>query len=294
MWMYFLYKLARWLSLVLSLPTAYRVGVFLTWFKFCFARDERKAVRENLSFILKTEKPLKISKYPRLVYANFGRYLVDFFRSEKITREYIGKYIKIENLHYIDEALKRGKGVIGLTAHIGNWELSAQILAQLGYKVNAIALTHTVSKIDKLFNQQREVAGVKVISVGVSVRQCFAALKKNEIVGILGDRDFSGENGIFVDFLGKKLLAPRGPAVLSLRTGAAIVPGFVIRDKKDQRFFTYTFEKPIYPQRTLDEEADIRRITESFISVIEKYILKNPEQWFMFREFSRPEKIEIL
>ena len=293
MGMYFLYKFARWLALILPLSLAYRVGVFLTGFKFFFNRDERRSMKENLRQIIKNDT-LKIEKLPRIIYANFGRYLVDFFRADKINKKYLEKYVDIRNLEYMDEALQKGKGAIGLTAHLGNWELSAQALALLGYKMNAIALTHKVENIDRLFNHQREVTGVKVVPVGVSVRRCFSALKRNEIVGILGDRDFSGENGIFVDFLGKKLLAPKGPAVLSIRTGAAIVPGFVIRDKKNGCFLKYTFEKPIYPVKTADEEAEVKRITEEFIAIIEKYVRENPEQWFMFRRFWEPEKVEIL
>ncbi len=265
----------------------------MTGFKFFFNRAERALMKENLRQIV-GDDVRRIDKIPRIIYANFGRYLVDFFRADKINKKYLEKYIDVRNLEYMDEALKKGKGAIGLTAHLGNWELSAQVLALLGYKMNAIALTHKISKVDVLFNHQREVTGVKVVPVGVSVRRCFSALKHNEIVGILGDRDFSGENGIFVDFLGKKLLAPKGPAVLSLRTGAAIVPGFVIRDKKDGRFLKYTFERPIYPRKTEDEESDIRRITEEFIVIIEKYVRENPEQWFMFRKFWEPEKVEIL
>jgi KDO2-lipid IV(A) lauroyltransferase len=194
----------------------------------------------------------------------------------------------------MDEALTRGKGAIGLTAHLGNWELCAQILARLGYKMNAIALKHTHSRIDNFFSRQREVTGIKVIPVGLGVRKCFTALKNNEIVGILGDRDFSGENGIVVDFFGRSILAPLGPAVLSLRTGAAIVPAFVIRDEKDDRYFRYIFTPVIYPEYSGDEPKDIKNITKKYIKVIEEYVRLYPQQWFVFHEFWKAQKIQIL
>ena len=279
----------------MSLPhvLAYRVGVFLTGFKYIVCAGERKAVRKNLEVILGENHP-GIKKYPRQIYANFGRYLVDFFRAEKIDKKFIDKFVKIENLEYMDSALKKGKGAIGLTAHLGNWELSAQILARLGYKMNAIALTHTHSRIDNFFSRQRQLTGIKVVPVGVSVRQCFSALRKNEVVGILGDRDFSGENGIFVDFLNRSLLAPLGPAVLSLRTGAAIVPAFVIRDEKDERYFRYIFTEPIYPEHSADEKKDIQHLTSKYIKVIEKFVKLYPQQWFIFHEFWKAEKVKIL
>jgi len=293
MMMYSLYRFGQWMALSLPHSIAYRVGVFLTRFKYMLCRGERTAMRKNMQIILGADHE-GVEKYPRLIYANFGKYLVDFFRAPKIDKEFIEKFVTIENISNMDEALTRGKGVLGLTAHIGNWELCAQIMALLGYKINAIALTHSNKQIDDFFTKQREDKGVKVIPVGVAIRQCFAALKRNEIVGILGDRDFSGENGINVDFLGKKLLAPRGPAVLSLRTQAAIVPAFVIRDDQDDRYFKYVFEKPIYPLRSDDEEHDIKDLTEKYIQVIEKYIRKYPQQWYMFNEFWKAEKVEIV
>ncbi|MBI4846125.1 MAG: lysophospholipid acyltransferase family protein [Candidatus Omnitrophica bacterium] len=290
---YFLYKLGRWLAMILPLPLAYKAGIFLSGIKYFFSKKEREAVKNNLKVIL-GQNDLVVKTLPWKIYTNFGRYLVDFFRAEKLNKEFTDKFVKIEGLENMDAALAQGKGAIGLTAHLGNWELCAQIMAILGYKINAIALNHTNKHIDEFFNHQRTVSGVKVIPVGLSVRSCFSALKRNEIVGILGDRDFSGEHGMFVDFFGKSLLAPRGPALLSLRTGAAIVPAFVIREEKDARYFRYVFNKPIFPKRTSDEAADIKILTEEYIHVIEQYVKQYPLQWFMFREFWKAEKVEIL
>ena len=243
---------------------------------------------------MKDQHDKRIPGYIRKLYSNFGKYLYDFLRSAKIDKSFVDKFVTIKGLEYIDEALSKGKGVIGLTAHIGNWELAAQVLALLGYKMNAIALIHENKFVDKIFTRHRRASGMKVIPVGMSVRECFKALKKNEIVGIIGDRDFSGENGIFLKFFDRQLLVPRGPAVLSLKTGAAIVPGFVVRDEKDDRYFTYTFEKPIYPENTGDDEQDIINISEQFIRIIESYVQKYPQQWSMFREFWNPEKAKII
>ncbi|MBU1044398.1 MAG: lysophospholipid acyltransferase family protein [Candidatus Omnitrophica bacterium] len=291
--LYFLYRIGQSIALFIPRKLGYRISVFITGFKFFFSRAERRAMMGNLKCIVGEDAP-NLVKYPRFIYANFGRYLVDFFRAAKVDKQFVEEFIKIENLHYMDEALKKGNGVIGLTAHLGNWELCAQVMGIMGYKMNAVALTHTNSKIDDFFSEQRQSKGVNVIPVGVSVRKCFAALKRNEIVGILGDRDFSGENGIPVDFFSKTMLAPKGPAVLSLRTKAAIIPAFVIRDEKDDQYFKYIFEQPIYPEYTGDEQADIRKITEQYVKVIERTIKKYPKQWFMFHEFWKAGKSEVV
>jgi Kdo2-lipid IVA lauroyltransferase/acyltransferase len=291
--LYFLYRIGQFIALSIPRKLGYRIGSFITGFKSFFSRAERMAMLGNLKCIVGEDAP-DLAKYPRYIYANFGKYLVDFFRAEKVDKQFVEKFIKIENIRYMDAALEKGHGVIGLTAHLGNWELCAQVMGIIGYKMNAVALIHRNSKVNDFFSAQRESKGVTVIPVGVSVRKCFSALKRNEVVGILGDRDFSGENGIQVDFFSKTMLAPRGPAVLSLRTKAAIVPAFVIRDEEDDCYFRYVFEPPIYPEDTSDEEADIRRITEQYIKVIEKTIKKYPKQWFIFHEFWKVNKNEIV
>jgi KDO2-lipid IV(A) lauroyltransferase len=82
--------------------------------------------------------------------------------------------------------------------------------------------------------------------------------------------------------------------VLSLRTGAPIVPGFVIRSERDERCFDYYFEDPIYPVRTKDEELDVRVLTEKILAVIERYVRRYPRQWYMFSPFWKASKVEIL
>ncbi len=293
MTMFFLYRIGQSIALALPVKLAYRMAEFLSGIKFFFCRQERDFMRNNMRVILGENNP-NVEKYPRQIYANFAKYLVDFFRTEKIDKAFIDKFVKIEKIHYMDEALKKGKGAIGLTAHIGNWELCAQVMGIMGYKMNAIALVHTDKRVNEFFTNQRKKKGVTVIPVGVAVRKCFAALKRNEIVGILGDRDFSGENGIVIDFLGKFMLIPRGPAILSLRTGAAIVPAFVIRDEKDDRYLKYIFEKPIYPKTSGNEEQDIKDITLGYSRVIEEYIRKYPQQWFIFHEFWKAQKVEVV
>jgi len=291
--LYILYRIGLWVALVLPVKLGYRIADFFARVKLFFVRKERKLILNNLKVIVGENNP-HLLVYTRKMYENFGKYLVDFFRTEKIDKKFIDKFVRIQGLENMDDALTKGKGAIGLTAHIGNWELSAQIMGLLGYKINAVALSHSNVHINNFFSNQRKIKGVNVIPVGLSVRQCFSALKRNEIVGILGDRDFSGARGIFVDFLGRQMLIPRGPAILSLRTKAAIVPAFVIRDEEDERYFKYIFEKPIYPEYSGNEEQDIKNITEKFVKIIERYVKQYPQQWFVFREFWKAEKVEII
>jgi len=293
MLMYVLYRIGQMIALLVPIRISYALARALGHLKSWLVPEEREAIKQNMRLITGQDDRRCAGAVVDL-YENFGKYLVDFFRSKWIDQRFIERFVRVHKKDTLATVLAQGKGAIGLTAHIGNWELTAQILARWGYKVNAVTLSHRHKNVDMFFSYLRSVTGIRVIPVGVAVRQCFVALKRNEVVGILGDRDFSGENGIHVNFCGRQMLVPRGPAVLSLRTGAPIVPGFVIRSEKDDRYFDYFFEEPIYPHRTNDEEQDVRVMTEKIVAVIESYVRRYPRQWYMFRPFWKAEKVEIL
>jgi KDO2-lipid IV(A) lauroyltransferase len=283
--MFILYKIGWFLALILPLRIGYLLAILLADLWHLVSYEDRLAVADNLKILLPSEKD--IFSYSKLVFRNFAKYLVDFFRFSKIDEDYIKKYVKVEGREYLDSALSGKRGVIALTAHIGNWELGGTIMAMLGYSLNAIALEHKDRRINRFFINQREKKGVKVLSFGLDTKRYFDILADNQIIAILGDRDFSG-NGVRVDFLGKLANLPKGPAVLCLRTGSPIVPGFMIRDKNAH--FRFIFEKPIEAQRTGNIQEDIIQISKRFSNVIERFVRLYPTQWFMFRRFWEEER----
>ncbi|MCM8779196.1 MAG: lysophospholipid acyltransferase family protein [Candidatus Omnitrophica bacterium] len=279
---YFFYKLAQDLSMGLPLKYAYRIASGIAILYYFFYRRERQALWHN--FRIMGIKEREIKRYARQVFCNFAKNLVDFFRFGLIDKSFLREKVKIIGLENMDMALKMGKGILGLTAHLGNWELGGVIMAQRGYPLNAVAWEHRDPRINKIFVYQRQRKGIKVIPLGIALRRCFEALRNNEIVAMLGDRDFSARgNKTEVIFLGRPFRVPRGPATLSLRTGSVIVPGFTIREN-DESFCLY-FEKPIFYLPTGNYEKDVEELTQRIMKVIEKYVKKYPEQWFMFREF---------
>lgn len=283
--MFVLYKIGWFLALILPLRLGYLLAILLADLWHLVSYEDRLAVTDNLRVILPFEKNL--FPYSKLVFRNFAKYLVDFFRFSKIDKDYIKRYVKIEGREYLDSALAQKRGAIVLSAHLGNWELGGIIMAMLGYPTNAIALSHKDKRINKFFVNQREKKGVKVIPLGSDTIRYFDILAANQIIAILGDRDFS-ENGVRVDFLGRSINLPKGPAVFCLRAGSPIVPGFMIRDKNDN--FRFIFEKPIEPQRTGNTQEDIIQISRKFSTVIERFVRLYPTQWFMFRRFWEEER----
>jgi KDO2-lipid IV(A) lauroyltransferase len=279
---YLIYKAGQFIALTLPLKVAYIAAVIISDLRYIFAFQDRRAVKENLKVIFPQKSDREIRRIRIRMFNNFAKYLVDFFRFSKIDLEYIKNNVHIENKHYFDEALSRGKGVIVLTAHLGNWELGGIVVALLGYPFWAVALPHKHKKVDAFFNAQRQSKGVNVIPLGKAVRQCLNVLKENKLVALVGDRDFT-EKGIIVDFFGKPAFFPEGPAAFALKTGASIVPGFIVRNKDDS--FTLKIEKPLEFNPALDAGKDLKEIVGQYKIIIEDYIRRYPDQWYMFRRF---------
>jgi lauroyl/myristoyl acyltransferase len=240
-------------------------------------------VQENLRVIC--GPGVDVRPAARLVFHNFGKYLVEFYRMPMFTDEVVRKDVVFENQHRLDEALKKGKGVIIMTAHIGNWELGGLALGRMGYPLTAIALPHKERLVNVLFNRQREEGGVTVVPVSSAIRRCIRTLKDNGIVALLADRDFSA-TGIPMSFFGKKTMIPRGMAMFAYRTGAVVLPMFLARI--DNEKFKISIEEPLdLPEncREMDEKEFMDLFMKQQITILEKKIKEDPSEWLLFRRF---------
>ena len=212
--------------------------------------------------------------------------MLEFFRMEQtLTEEYLKNNVKVENIHFFHDVLKQGKGAIVLTAHIGNWELGAAIMARLGFPLVVIALPHIYKPVNDFFNRQREVHGIKIVPTNIMVRRCIENLQANEFVAIAADRDF-GSSGQIVNFLGRKTLLPKGAAIFSEKIGSPIIPVFLIRSADNQ--FTLKVKAPLYPpenKENLTKDEMTLKIMNQYIPFLEDIIREYPTQWTIFREF---------
>ncbi|MFH1854768.1 MAG: lysophospholipid acyltransferase family protein [Candidatus Omnitrophota bacterium] len=283
MFFYLLYKLGYLLANVLPLEAAYWLADRVSDLQYILAAKDRDAVAQNLGIILKKD-PSESRPLTRKVFRSFGLYLVDFFRMSRLTKDEIEKRVKFEGLEKFDDALKQNKGVILLTCHIGSWEMGGVVAAMLGYDISAIALVHKHKNINDFFIRQRESKGLKVIAVNSVMRRCVSTLLKNGALALLGDRDFTN-SGVMLDFFGVPTSIPKGPAILSLKTGALVTPVFFIRDGRANYNFIFGDPLEVKKKPGASKEDVIKEATKTFVSVIEKYIRQYPEQWLVFRKF---------
>lgn len=279
------YYLFRFLAAVvrkLPLNFMYWFGLRVCDIAYLVNRSGRQAVRENLQIIFEGQgyKPSArtLQGYTRKTFQYFGKYLVDFFRFRESDNARFKANLTTRGVEHLEAMKEADRGVILLTAHLGNWELGGAMAATFGLPVNAVVLPAASPSLDRLYRYQREQRGLKVIDLGNAAIATIKALKRKELVALLADRDFTA-NGRKVKLFGRETSLPRGPAWLAKRTNSIIVVGAVTRGTDDS--FIMQIYPPIDPENEPSEEA----IHDKIIAILETEIARNPCQWFIFNPF---------
>lgn len=249
------------------------------WY-FLFVSRGKNNIIYNLKYFLPSNSG-KINKLAREIFYNFSIFMVDFFRIPLLNSSNIDKWVEIEGMENLDKAFKHGKGVVGVTAHLGNWEWINAIFSLKGYKTNVIYLNLGHEKLDNTFRKIRTYFGSKVILMNMQLKEGIRALRKNEILGLLIDRNIS-KKGVSVNFFNRKVLFPKGIIKFALKYSSPIIIGFCLKIKNKYKLI---IEKPLVIERTNNLEDNIKITLQKIISKIEKYIQQYPDQWFMFHRF---------
>jgi KDO2-lipid IV(A) lauroyltransferase len=277
----------------LSRRNAIVLGKVLGRWAFFLQQDARRTTLRNLKFALgKTKKEREIKKLALQIFENIGKNTADVARFPKLTSSEVDGIVQAEGLKHLDTAYKKGKGVIALTGHIGNFELLAAYLALKGYKLSVIGRNVYDPRLNQLLVRNRETVGLENISSTDDVRNMVKVLKAGRILGVLVDQDSSRVKGIFVSFLGKSALTPVGPAILHLKLDSPLVPMFILRNENEKYKIIVKPELKLQPSG--DKDKDIKNLTQKYTEVLEEIIRKYPSQWLWMhkRWKSRPASSE--
>jgi len=217
----------------------------------------------------------------RLLYRNLGWQLAEFCRMERYTQANTANWIRYEGLEHFLEAEARGKGVLILTGHLGAWELSSFYHSLMGHPMGMVIRRLDNRYLDSFVNRIRCLHGNKVLHKDDFARGLITAMRAGESVGILMDTNMTPPQGVFVDFFGKAACTASGLARVALKTGAAVVPGFLLweADQVSGGRYVLHFAEQIEIAPTEDQEADIVALTQRCTSVIESWVRRYPDQW---------------
>jgi len=275
-----LYHLAKGLSKFLStlpLPLSLWIGRRVGDLAFLFYRSRGEIAYINLKSCLGEELgPSELLHLERKVFQNLMQTAVEVLRFPKVDKAYLDRYVTWQGLERLASAKRKGKGMVALTAHYGNWELQSFASAIQGYPVSVLARQQKFPKTNALLNRYRELTGCKVIHKGMMTREILRDLKANKIVGILTDQD-AGKNGVFVNFFGRPTSFAPGAIAFHLKTGCEVIPCFVRRERN--LFHHIDITEPIQIVKSGNEEEDIRQGLQQFANRLEAYIRSYPDQW---------------
>lgn len=214
----------------------------------------------------------------RRAWRNFAQSVLETMSILHVPKEKILSLIEVKGEEHLRNALAKGKGVIALSAHLGNFTMIGARLAAAGYPFSVVVKQPQDQRFASLIDQYRAQVGMQTISAKPrreAVRRILKALRQNSIVLLIADEFKSG--GVLVDFMGQASPAPRGPATMALRTGAVTLPMFVTRGSSGKLTLS------IGPQIELIEGGDLEESvaanTALFTRHLEAMVRRYPDQW---------------
>ena len=263
----------------MPLSMARRVGMGLAWIAFRTVGRYRRVARKNLALIYPEKPEGEREQMARAVFRHFGCMAGEFLKLPRISPAEIERMVVVEGEEHLEAALARGRGVLLITGHFGNWEFMARWLSSHGYPINVVARDARDPAATKLLTDTREGNGAQVLYRGNSARAVLGCLKKNEIVALLPDQNAAD---VFVPFMGKRTGTVDGPAIIHLKMGAPLLFTWCVR-LPDNRF-QITFEPPELVVSTGDKGADVARTMTLVNARLETQIRRNPTQWLWLHD----------
>jgi KDO2-lipid IV(A) lauroyltransferase len=256
---------------------------------YLLMRRTRAYVRKNMEGVSRGRwRKERVDVLTRKTFQNYGQYLLDYMVMHRLRPSNKERWVEEEvGAGYMMEALQAGRGAICITPHLGNWEIGGLLFSFKGGKLNVLTLDERDMDTRSFREEMRRRRGIKNLYINpkddspMAVLDAVKALRRNEILAMLGDRIESQKTMVF-DFFGKRTAFPIGVAVLAMATEAPVLPVFVVMGKN--RKYRGIIEPPIYfnPFSRKDREAIIREGMERLIKKFEGYIEKYPDQWYNF------------
>jgi KDO2-lipid IV(A) lauroyltransferase len=210
---------------------------------------------------------------------NFFRSFFEIGLALEQTPEQMRAQIPLEGREHLTMALAKGAGVIALSGHLGNFFLLGTRLAAEGYSTHVLIKQPKTGTLAQIFDHYRLKIGQKTIHARPrreAFRELIQVLRLNEVAVVIAD-EFRSGSGIYVPFFGRTVLARRGPATLALRTGAALVPVYLIRNPHGA--LSLIIEPAIELSKTGDIKTDVTENTQRITQCLERTVRSYPDQW---------------
>jgi Kdo2-lipid IVA lauroyltransferase/acyltransferase len=274
---YILFRFATFIIQRLPLSLLHKTGSILARLVYPVLKSRRDVALQNLRYAF---PELEESKRQDIAFRSFQSVSVAFLELlwyPKFTKTGIKQRVHIENIELLKQLQEKKKGIIFLTAHYGSWELASQAMTVYSDSpVFTIAKPQSNVLVDQIITRWRELFGLRIVAMGISVREILRTLQEGGIVALAADQSAPRES-VAVNFFGRNVPTFQGPAIFSLKTGAPIILGCTVRQKNGN----YTMRFVHVPSDDLDGVSDenILELTRRQVQLTEKIIRQCPEQW---------------
>lgn len=238
-----------------------------------------RALSHNIRHVLGPEaSEAEVQAVVRQMCVNIAKGHYDLFHLSRLTPDQIKDMTQVEGKEHFEQALARGKGVIVVTAHLGNVDVMGQLPAAYGVPMLGPVMRVQPERLFQYTLRLRQLHGLRLLPLDGPLLEVYRALKRGEIVGLPCDRGIA-DNSRPIEFFGALARLPSGPIRLALRTGATLLPAFALRQPDDT--FRVQVEPALELRTSGDREADVVAGMKKVVAILERYISRYPEQWLV-------------
>lgn len=268
---------------VLPEMLADRAGAALGWVVARAGRPRWHVVEEHLRMAFPEGGERWRRSVGRRCYVHLGAEAVAMFRLAGMSADALRERTTVEGLELLDAAAREGRGVVVVSAHLGNWEVGGAAVVARGYPMDIVVARQRNELFDRHLTRSRQRLGFGIIPKGEARRGVLGSLRAGRAVGIMGDQD-ARRAGVFANFFGRPASTARGPALLAMRSGAEVITLFAIREQGWRPRYTVYLEPLAPPAREgagrPGRDEAVAALTQMFTTRIEERVREYPAQYF--------------
>ena len=265
----------------------------LAAFVFYCVPIRRSLTLDHLRQAFPEKSPEELKRIALSAYRNLVISLLEVFWFSRLTPETLKDLVCMPDTGPLDRELKKGKGLIMLGGHFGNWELIAIAVGLLsGHPLTIIVQRQRNKYVDAFMNRNRTLFGNTVVEMEKAPREIIGTLRNNGVVAMLADQS-GPQDGLFVNYFGRPASTHRGPAVFSVRTGAPIIMAFILRQPDGK--YKVEFESVKTEDLNGSETEKVEKLTARHVAVLERYASRYPDHWlWMHKRWKHTPSLEIV
>jgi KDO2-lipid IV(A) lauroyltransferase len=272
------------------LPRAvsYAIGDAGTWLAWHLMPGTRAALAHNLQAVFPDATPRQLARRALETLRAYARDVIDFLVALDASDQQIERLFKVmpEDGQLFRDLLARGKGLVLVTGHYGNWELGSVLLRRVfDLPLTIVAMAEANPEVNRLRHDIRARLDTDTIEVRQALDtalQIRRRLGDNRIVAMLMDRHM-GRDAVDVTLLGRRARFLRTPALMSYLTDAPLLPCFIERVEGDR--FSVRPGTPIFVSRDVPREEALQQAAQQFAGQLETHIRAHPQYWYHFYSY---------